>query len=103
MNFKRLLAKSLPQRESKTTPASKAARYAGHLALVNQSAEVLLQQLGPTIIQQLGLESIDPDYFANTVRLGAYLHDWGKANQHFQEMVCLKSLDSKSADEKIRN
>ena len=103
MNFKRLLAKSLPQRESKTAPATKAARYAGHLALVNQSAEVLLQQLGPTIIQQLGLESIDPDYFANTVRLGAYLHDWGKANQHFQEMVCLKSLDSKSADEKIRN
>lgn len=103
MNFKRLLAKSLPEGESKTAPASKAARYAGHLALVNQSAEILLQQLGPTIIQQLGLESIDPDYFANTVRLGAYLHDWGKANQHFQEMVYLKSLDSKSADEKIRN
>ncbi len=41
------------------------------------------------------MESIDPNEFANTVKLGVYLHDWGKANQHFQEMVRLKSKDEK--------
>jgi len=35
--------------------------------------------------------------------LGAFLHDWGKANQHFQEMVYLKSeFITKSDDDKVK-
>lgn len=95
--FKRLLAKSLAKREDRSPMATGAATYTGHIEAVMQSAEVLLQQLGSIILKQLGLDSIDRDYFANTVRLGAYLHDWGKANQHFQEMVYLKSQDENIA------
>lgn len=100
MNFARLLAKSFPTQEPKHSKTNKAARYAGHVALVMQSADVLLQNLGLSILEQLGL-AIELEYFVNTVRLGAYLHDWGKANQHFQEMVYLKSLNN-SQDDKIR-
>lgn len=98
MKFKRLLAKSLPDQEPKHSRASKAAGYAGHSALVLQAAEVMINHLGATILKQLGL-TVDLEYFANTVRLGAYLHDWGKANQHFQEMIYL-SIAQKSKDPK---
>ena len=94
MKFKHLLAKSLNQ-ELLHSKARKATSYTGHIVAVMQSADVLIQELGTTILQQLGLESIDPNEFGNTVRLGAYLHDWGKANQHFQEMVRLKSKDER--------
>lgn len=93
--FKTLLAKSLPKREAEQDRARGAAKYTGHISCVMQAADVLVEQLGQTILKQLGLESIALDYFANTVRLGAYLHDWGKANQHFQEMVYLNSEDEK--------
>lgn len=94
MKFKHLLAKSLNQ-ELLHSKVRKAASYTGHIAAVMQSAEILIKQLGTTISQQLGLENTDPNEFDNTVRLGVYLHDWGKANQHFQEMVRLKSKDEK--------
>lgn len=103
--FKRLLAKSLPlsKKEEDLHPMAKgAATYTGHIQAVMNSADVLLEKLGATILNQLGLPEIDREYFHNTVRLGAYLHDWGKANQHFQEMVYLKSLDPKLLDEKNR-
>lgn len=99
--FKTLLAKSLPKQEADQDRARGAAKYTGHISCVMQAADVLVEQLGQTILKQLGLESIDLDYFANTVRLGAYLHDWGKANQHFQEMVYLNSLDPKSQDKQL--
>jgi CRISPR-associated endonuclease/helicase Cas3 len=83
MKFKRLLAKSPPD------PWHGAASFVGHSAAVMRSAEVLLEKLDRTIIRQLELEC-DRDRFAATVRLGTYLHDWGKANQHFQVMVRLK-------------
>jgi CRISPR-associated endonuclease/helicase Cas3 len=104
-NFKRLLAKSLPlsKKEEDLHPMAKgAATYTGHIQAVMNSADVLLEKLGATILNQLGLPEIDLEYFHNTVRLGAYLHDWGKANQHFQEMVYLKSLDPKLLDQKNR-
>ncbi len=102
MKFKHLLAKSLPEQGDKQRKARKAASYTGHIVAVMQSADVLIQELGATILQQLGLESVDPNEFANTVRLGVYLHDWGKANQHFQEMVRLKSKDEKIRQHKKR-
>lgn len=88
MKFKQLLAKSPPEKES----WQGAATYIGHIAAVMRAADVLLEKLGKTIIQQLGL-TCEPEHFAATTRLGAYLHDWGKANQHFQVMVRLKSLE----------
>ncbi|WP_017318860.1 CRISPR-associated helicase Cas3' [Mastigocladopsis repens] len=101
--FKVLLAKSLSVEENKNDIARGAAKYTGHISLVVQAADVLVGNLGKPILQQLGIKHIDLDYFATTVRLGAYLHDWGKANQHFQEMVYLKTLDPKSPDPKLRD
>ncbi|MBW4699521.1 MAG: CRISPR-associated helicase Cas3' [Aphanocapsa lilacina HA4352-LM1] len=83
--FKRLLAKST------TGDASLgAATLVGHIAAVMRSADVLTDMLGSAILSQLGLRHIPLDRFISTVKLGAYLHDWGKANQHFQIMVRLK-------------
>lgn len=97
--FKRLLAKSIS--DSDSNRSQKAATFTGHIALVKHGAEVLLKRLDRRIFQQLGLDESDLDLFANTVRLGAYLHDWGKANQHFQEMVYLNTAQ-KSQDPKKR-
>jgi CRISPR-associated endonuclease/helicase Cas3 len=99
--FKRLLAKSFKQEDD--TKAKGAATYTGHISFVMQAADILLDKIGVSILKQLGLKNIDFDYFATTVRLGAYLHDWGKANQHFQEMVYLKTIDLKSPDTTIQN
>jgi CRISPR-associated endonuclease/helicase Cas3 len=89
--FKILLAKSIPHDADKHSKARKSASYTAHIGAVMQSAEILLDNIGVAIVEQLGLE-VEFAHFANTVKLGAYLHDWGKANQHFQEMVYLKSL-----------
>lgn len=110
LKFKHLLAKSLPlpeeneqhsvEAEQNNKNAKKIASYTGHIAAVMQSAQTLTDELGQTILEQLGL-NIELEHFKNTVKLGAYLHDWGKANQHFQEMVYIKSIDPKSKDEKL--
>jgi len=100
--FKFLLAKSLgkwdPSYQSKEeyAQARGAAKLAGHVAAVLSAAEVFSDRLGQTICKQLGLS--DSNRLGAVVKLGAYLHDWGKANQHFQEMVYLKSsiLDTES-------
>ena len=107
MEFKRLLAKSLPtvKSESNLTPeeqkeyqrSRKLISYTAHITTVMESARTLTDELGKTIIDQLGL-NIDLKRFSKTVSLAAYLHDWGKASQHFQEMVFLKSIHSKSQE-----
>ncbi|GAB1540971.1 CRISPR-associated helicase/endonuclease Cas3 [Scytonema sp. NUACC21] len=99
--FKTLLAKSLSKYEFDQDRARGAAKYTGHINCVMQAADIIVDRLGLSILKQLGIESIDLGYFAATVRISAYLHDWGKANQHFQEMVYLKTLDPKSPDQKI--
>jgi len=100
--FKTLLAKSLSPEEQGSDRARGAAKFTGHISFVMQAADVLTETLGEAILKQLGLEStISLDYFAGTVRLGAYWHDAGKANEHFQSMVYLKTLDSKTADSKL--
>jgi CRISPR-associated endonuclease/helicase Cas3 len=108
--YKYLLAKSVsPQERAQLQAESNreylnkltgAAKYTGHISLVMQAADILIAQLGGTILHQLGLTHIDPVYFANTVRLAAWLHDWGKNSAHFQEMVFLKTLDPN--DEKLK-
>jgi CRISPR-associated endonuclease/helicase Cas3 len=98
--FKTLLAKSIPLEADKHSKARKSASYTAHIGAVMKSADVILDRIGAEIMRQLGL-TVDFSHFANTVKLGAYLHDWGKANQHFQEMLYLKYLP-KSDDAKLR-
>ncbi|MFS8865790.1 CRISPR-associated endonuclease Cas3'', partial [Synechococcus sp. H55.9] len=100
--FKFLLAKSLEKRdpsrqsEEEYAQAKGAAKLTGHVTAVLSAAEVLSEHLGETIQQQLRLK--DASRLKSIVKLGSYLHDWGKANQHFQEMIYLKSsiLDAES-------
>ncbi|MBF2096984.1 MAG: CRISPR-associated helicase Cas3' [Gloeomargaritaceae cyanobacterium C42_A2020_066] len=89
--YKQLLAKSVPDFQEESPQQRGATTYTGHIALVMEGADILLDEIGADILQQLGLSSLGFETFAGTVRLAAYLHDWGKANQHFQEMVRLSS------------
>lgn len=98
--FPRLLAKSLPKQEDRHPKAEGAATYTGHIYAVMKSADVLVEKLGSRILEQLDLKDIEPERFAATVKLGAYLHDWGKANQHFQEMVYIHSGDEEISKRK---
>jgi CRISPR-associated endonuclease/helicase Cas3 len=100
-DFPILLAKSLSQEEAKCDRAKGAAKYTGHISCVMQAAEILTEELGAVILRQLGLKSFDLTYFANTVKLGAYLHDWGKANLHFQLMVYHNSLNPESKERAV--
>jgi CRISPR-associated endonuclease/helicase Cas3 len=65
----------------------------GHTAAVVESVTTLIDTLGFGLIQQFRL-TCDLDTLRATARLAAYLHDWGKANDHFQMVVRndLKSL-----------
>lgn len=87
--FERLLAKTSPLDQH--SPAAKYASYTGHIGAVLSSAQIILDLIGDRIMHQLGITEFEFSYFRNTVILGAFLHDWGKANQHFQEMVYGKS------------
>jgi CRISPR-associated endonuclease/helicase Cas3 len=68
----------------------------GHTAAVVQSVTLLVDTLKDFLIPQFGL-SCSFDELKATTRLAAYLHDWGKANDHFQMVVRndLKTLDPK--------
>lgn len=58
----------------------------GHTADVVNSVTALVDTLGDRLITQFGL-TCNLDNLRATARLAAYLHDWGKANNHFQMMV----------------
>ncbi|WP_019500469.1 CRISPR-associated helicase/endonuclease Cas3 [Pseudanabaena sp. PCC 6802] len=83
--FERLLAKST------NSVTCTSATFTGHIWAVYKSTKTIIAEIGDRIFQQLGLAAEDRKRFERTVELAAYLHDWGKANQHFQEMVYLKS------------
>lgn len=94
--FKNLLAKSMAKRdeaqsEQEYAQMKGAAKFTGHIGAVLLASEMLVDSLGCEIQQHLGLKESDLDRLARIIKLGAYLHDWGKANQHFQEMVYGKS------------
>lgn len=88
-NFPRLLAKSVDKKADRK--AYGVATYTGHMGCVMRASEVLVEKLGQRILDQLAITSFSLEEFSQTVKLGAYLRDWGKANQHFQEMIYLKS------------
>ncbi|HNB70717.1 MAG TPA: CRISPR-associated helicase Cas3' [Acidobacteriota bacterium] len=89
MNFKSLLAKSPPKDPTRQSSGT----LVGHITAVMRATQVLCEVLGPTIVQAFDLEQLGVERFSRTALLGAFLHDWGKANHHFQIMVRLKSLD----------
>jgi CRISPR-associated endonuclease/helicase Cas3 len=66
----------------------------GHTAAVVQSVTLLVDTLRDFWIPQFGLFCSFEELRA-TARLAAYLHDWGKANDHFQRVVRndLKTLE----------
>lgn len=58
----------------------------GHTADVVGTVTTLVNILGDRILDQFNLEC-DVKKLRQTVRLAAYIHDWGKANDHFQGVV----------------
>jgi len=76
----RLLAKSVekPWRATYT--------LVGHTAAVVDAVTTLVDVLGHSLIAQFNLQCSLSKLRA-TARLAAYLHDWGKANDHFQMVV----------------
>lgn len=83
--MKRLLAKS-DARPQGTLPA--------HAAQVLLAAETMLAQRGEMALQRAGLATSEARHaFDALVRFGALLHDWGKANDHFQNLVRRQTKD----------
>ncbi len=66
----------------------------GHTASVVQSVTLLVDTLKDFLVPRFGL-SCSFEELRATARLAAYLHDWGKANHHFQMVVRndLRSLE----------
>jgi CRISPR-associated endonuclease/helicase Cas3 len=58
----------------------------GHTSAVVNAVTTLIDTLGERLISQFGLQC-DFSKLRATARLAAYLHDWGKANDHFQMVV----------------
>ena len=78
-----LLAKSFNR---KTETWQGAFTLIGHTAAVVNAVTSIVNHLGDRLISQFGL-TCDLSYLLATVRLAAYLHDWGKANSNFQQVV----------------
>lgn len=83
-----LLAKSF-------TPGSWKGSYSlvGHTADVVNAVSILINVLGDRLIEQFGLQC-SLSYLKATACLAAYIHDWGKVNEHFQGVVRAKIKDA---------
>lgn len=65
----------------------------GHTCDVISTVTTLVNILGERILTQFNLEC-DVKHLLKTVRFAAYLHDWGKANNHFQGVVRQKMANA---------
>jgi CRISPR-associated endonuclease/helicase Cas3 len=84
--FDRLLAKSTTEvREPHTLP--------GHTAMVAAAAVELVRHRGEASLVAAGVERARLAALERVVLLAALVHDLGKANDHFQEMVRYQRLD----------
>lgn len=72
--------------KSKETPWKGAYTLAGHTASVVEAVTTLIDELGNELINQFGLQQ-KRETLRATARLAAFLHDLGKANDHFQAVV----------------
>ena len=109
LQFEKLLAKSIPARdaqqdEQEYRKVKGVATFTGHIGAVLSAAEISCKQLQEKLKDQLKLEPRESDRVIEISKLGAYLHDWGKANQHFQEMVYINSsiLDAKNNEKVVK-
>jgi len=94
--FRNLLAKSF---EESLIPAC---TLPGHSLDVLLSASFLTSLLEQDIKSQFSLNTEQYFFVESTIRLAAYLHDWGKANSCFQSLLyCLSKID-KSLRQRIR-
>jgi len=59
----------------------------GHTSRVCQMADVLTKMLPQDVQRMLRCTELDIDHWKKAVWLGAWLHDCGKANDHFQKMM----------------
>ena len=87
LNPNRLLAKSVEGRWKGSYS------LVGHTADVVNAVNVLVDTLDHQLLAQFGLECTLTELKA-TAKLAAYLHDWGKANDHFQGVVRSKMPDA---------
>ena len=65
----------------------------GHTADVVNAVSTLVDVLGDRLCTQFGLQC-SLSQLRETARLAAYIHDWGKANNHFQGVVRTKIKDA---------
>ncbi|NCJ06222.1 CRISPR-associated helicase Cas3' [Synechococcales cyanobacterium C] len=72
--------------KSKEKPWKGAYTLTGHTASVVEAVTTLIDELGHGLIHQFGL-SQSLERLRATARLAAFLHDLGKANDHFQAVV----------------
>lgn len=77
---KLLLAKSME------TPWKGSYTLTGHTASVVEAVTTLVDELGDGLVEQFGLRQ-HRERLRATARLAAFLHDLGKANDHFQAVV----------------
>ena len=87
MTYERLLAKSL---SGNTSHPSGSELLTGHTMLVVQAAEALLELRGRPSLRAAGLPEELCERLKKIVLLGAFVHDLGKANNQFLEMVLRK-------------
>ncbi|WP_126148398.1 CRISPR-associated helicase Cas3' [Synechococcus elongatus] len=92
-----LLAKSF----QKGQPWKAIYGYSGHTAAVLESMQILLEHLGAGIHKDFAL-SQSLESLKQTAYLAAFLHDFGKANDHFQLMVRQKR-DPKTQPQLMRH
>lgn len=84
MTYKRLLAKSSKSPDDPKLPET----LPGHLLATGGVANVILERCGGSCLGAFGLsEEAWRDRLRTAVLRGALLHDLGKANSHFQQMV----------------
>ncbi|RCJ27084.1 CRISPR-associated helicase/endonuclease Cas3 [Nostoc minutum NIES-26] len=87
--------------KSREKPWRGAYTLVGHTVAVVEAVTTLVDVLGDRLISQFGLQC-SLSHLRGTARLAAYLHDWGKANDHFQ-MVVRKNRNPLESPQLIRH
>lgn len=98
--MKYLLAKSTKDPDR---PDSRATLQS-HASLVVLAAETLLERAAPAALERAGLAGERPArWFRALVLFGAFLHDWGKASDHFQQMLRGHTVGGKPRQQLVRH
>ncbi len=59
----------------------------GHAQRVCEMAQILTDMLASSLMQMSGCAETEAAHWKKAVIIGAWMHDWGKANNHFQKML----------------